>query len=37
VESHDTYDRLIALLDERHVPYRLIDHPPEGRIECVAH
>jgi Ala-tRNA(Pro) deacylase len=31
-----TYDRLIAYLDENHVPYRLIDHEPEGRTEIVS-
>ena len=32
----DTYTRLIAWLDERQVPYRLIDHAPEGRTERVS-
>ena len=31
-----TYQRLIALLDQHQVPYRLIDHPPEGRTELVS-
>lgn len=31
-----TYNRLIAYLDEHHVPYRLIDHEPEGRTEIVS-
>lgn len=30
------YDRLIALLDDHHARYRLIDHPPEGRTELVS-
>jgi Ala-tRNA(Pro) deacylase len=30
------YTRLIAWLDEHHVPYRLIDHAPEGRTEIVS-
>lgn len=30
------YERLIAVLDERGVPYRLIDHAPEGRTELVS-
>ena len=32
----DTYERLIALLDQQGVPYRLIDHAPEGRTELVS-
>ncbi|HEU5198770.1 MAG TPA: YbaK/EbsC family protein [Ktedonobacterales bacterium] len=32
----DTYTRLIAWLDEQGVPYRLIDHAPEGRTEVVS-
>ena len=34
--DNDTYERLIAYLDENHVPYRLIDHEPEGRTEIVS-
>ena len=34
--EYDTYSRLIAYLDENHVPYRLIDHEPEGRTEIVS-
>ncbi len=30
------YARLIALLDQRGVLYRLLDHPPEGRTELVS-
>src|SRR5712691_11303959 len=30
------YTQLIALLDQRGVPYRLIDHPPEGGTERVS-
>ena len=32
----DTYTRLIAMLDEHQVAYRLIDHAPEGRTEIVS-
>ncbi len=32
----DTYTRLIALLDQHGVQYRLIDHAPEGRTELVS-
>ncbi|HLZ59228.1 MAG TPA: YbaK/EbsC family protein [Ktedonosporobacter sp.] len=32
----ETYTRLIALLDEHNVQYRLIDHEPEGRTEIVS-
>jgi Ala-tRNA(Pro) deacylase len=32
----DGYARLIVWLDERRVPYRLIDHVPEGRTEIVS-
>ncbi|MFG2945886.1 YbaK/EbsC family protein [Streptomyces adustus] len=35
-DSHDTYDRLIALLDTARVGYRLIDHEPEGGTEAVC-
>jgi Ala-tRNA(Pro) deacylase len=34
--TEDTYQRLIALLDERQATYRLIDHAPEGRTELVS-
>ena len=34
--ANDPYTRLIAWLDERRVPYRLIDHTPEGRTEIVS-
>lgn len=36
MERNETYHRLIALLDERGVAYRLIDHAPEGRTELVS-
>ncbi|MDQ3931086.1 MAG: YbaK/prolyl-tRNA synthetase associated domain-containing protein [Chloroflexota bacterium] len=36
MDSEDTYTRFIAYLDERGVPYRLIDHEPEGRTELVS-
>ena len=32
----ETYNRLIALLDEQGAHYRLIDHAPEGRTELVS-
>ncbi len=34
--ENDTYSRLLTYLDENHVPYRLIDHEPEGRTEIVS-
>jgi Ala-tRNA(Pro) deacylase len=34
--STDTYERLIAFLDEHGAQYRLIDHAPEGRTELVS-
>jgi Ala-tRNA(Pro) deacylase len=36
MSTEDTYTRLIALLDEHHAAYRLIDHAPEGRTEIVS-
>lgn len=36
MSEHDTYSKLIAYLDENKVPYRLIDHEPEGRTEIVS-
>lgn len=36
MDQHETYERLIALLDERGASYRLIDHAPEGRTELVS-
>src|SRR5215467_4980774 len=33
---HDTYSRLIELLDQHQAHYRLIDHAPEGRTELVS-
>jgi Ala-tRNA(Pro) deacylase len=32
----DTYSKLIRLLDESGAPYRLLDHPPEGRTDIVS-
>ena len=32
----DTSTRLIALLDQQGIPYRLIDHAPQGRTEQVS-
>ncbi|MET9906266.1 YbaK/EbsC family protein [Streptomyces sp. NPDC006476] len=34
--DHDTYQRLIDLLDTAHVDYTLIDHAPEGTTETVS-
>ncbi|WP_151481831.1 YbaK/EbsC family protein [Streptomyces albicerus] len=34
--DYDTYERLITLLDTSTVPYRLIDHEPEGTTEKVS-
>lgn len=36
MSEQDTYSKLIAYLDENNVPYRLIDHEPEGRTEIVS-
>ncbi len=36
MSTDDMYSRLIVYLDENHVPYRLIDHEPEGRTEIVS-
>ena len=36
MEYKDTYSRLIDFLDQHDVPYRLIDHPEEGRTELVS-
>src|SRR5215469_3422405 len=32
----DTYTRLLTLLDQEGIAYRLIDHAPEGRTELVS-
>ncbi len=32
----DTYEQLIAFLDQQGIAYRLIDHAPEGRTEIVS-
>src|SRR5579871_5907764 len=32
----DAYTRLLALLDQQEIPYRLIKHAPEGRTELVS-
>ncbi|GII81427.1 hypothetical protein Sru01_64090 [Sphaerisporangium rufum] len=34
--GHDTYHRLITLLDTTATPYRLIEHEPEGGTEAVS-
>ncbi len=36
MEPDDAYTRLIALLEQHHAHYRLIDHAPEGRTEVVS-
>lgn len=36
MSEHGTYDRLIALLDERGAQYRIIEHAPEGATEAVS-
>lgn len=36
MDSEDTYTQLIAFLEQHGVPYRLIDHAPEGRTEIVS-
>src|SRR5215469_15960191 len=36
MDHDDTYTQLLALLDQHAVPYRLIDHAPEGRTEPVS-
>ncbi|MFE7070234.1 YbaK/EbsC family protein [Streptomyces sp. NPDC057620] len=35
-DHHDTYDRLITLLEGSSVDYQLIDHEPEGNTEAVS-
>jgi Ala-tRNA(Pro) deacylase len=34
--SHDTYDKLVELLDANKAAYRLIDHEPEGQTDKVS-
>lgn len=34
--GNETYEKLIAFLDEHNAHYRLIDHEPEGRTEIVS-
>ncbi|MEV5239107.1 YbaK/EbsC family protein [Streptomyces cinnamoneus] len=34
--SHETYEKLIALLDEHSAAYRTIEHEPEGGTEAVS-
>lgn len=36
MDSEDTYQRLIDLLDQHRAQYRLIDHEPEGRTDLVS-
>src|SRR5262245_29641479 len=33
---HETYDKLIALLDANKASYRLIEHVPEGQTDKVS-
>ncbi|MET7617195.1 YbaK/EbsC family protein [Streptomyces sp. NPDC005408] len=35
-EQHDTYAKLIALLDERGAAYRIIEHEEQGATEAVS-
>lgn len=34
--DHETYEKLLALLDERRAAYRVIEHAPEGATEAVS-
>ena len=36
MDSEDTYTQLVSFLEQNGVPYRLIDHAPEGRTEIVS-
>ena len=36
MDSEDTYTQLITFLEQHEVPYRLIEHAPEGRTEIVS-
>jgi len=36
IHTVDAYAQLIALLDQHHAQYRLLDHEPEGRTELVS-
>ena len=36
MNTNETYDKLIALLDANKAVYRLIDHPPEGQTDKVS-
>ena len=36
MSDYPTYDRLIALLDERRARYRVLEHEPEGRTELIS-
>src|SRR5450756_2674483 len=36
MNQEDTYEQLIAFLAQHEVPYRLINHAPEGRTEVVS-
>ena len=36
MSEHETYDRLIALLDEQGAQYRVIEHAPQGATELVS-
>jgi len=36
MDSEETYNQLITFLDEHRVPYRLVDHIPEGRTDIIS-
>jgi Ala-tRNA(Pro) deacylase len=36
MSEHETYDRLVALLDEQGAQYRTLDHAPQGATELVS-
>ena len=36
LSQSDLYDRLLNLLDEHHIRYRIIEHAPEGRTDLVS-
>jgi Ala-tRNA(Pro) deacylase len=36
LDSHNSYSQLIEYLDQNNVPYRLIDHIPEGRTDIIS-
>jgi Ala-tRNA(Pro) deacylase len=36
MDLHDSYTQLISYLDQNSIPYRLIDHIPEGRTDIIS-